>query len=103
VRDLLRRHGFDSRRGIQSAGEADITHDVPGYHIEVKNQEALNIWAALEQAERDAHARDEEALVFFKRNKSRLYMALDAERGVELLRLQAIVGEFIELLERKAT
>lgn len=52
----LRRYGFDARRGQQFAGangDADVV-GVPGFHIEVKRREKLNIEEALQQAERDA-------------------------------------------------
>lgn len=109
MRDLLRKWGFTSRRGVASAGEPDNVHDIPGYHVEVKNVEALNIWAALAQAERDAAARFEqrvlvvpgaeleESIVFFKRNQSKVYAALDAEALLRLLRLEATYHEFKEI------
>ncbi len=100
VRDLLRRWGFEARRGVASAGEPDQVHSIPGYHLEVKNVEALNIWAALAQAERDARA-GENAIVFFKRNGSRIYAALDAEILLPLLRLESTYAEFKEINDAK--
>lgn len=49
---------------------------------EVKCQEALNIWAALQQSE----LRGERPLVVFKRNRSRIYAALPFEHLLELLK-----------------
>jgi len=113
VRDMLRKWGFESRRGIQSAGEADIEHDVPGWHVEVKNDERLSIWAMLAQAERDAKrlfgvkwAKISEALrppmdepvVFFKRNGTKVYAALDAEELLRLKRIEQVTAELIELV-----
>lgn len=104
VRDLFKKWGFNSRRGVASAEEPDNVHDIPGYHVEVKNQEALNIWAALAQAERDAVLQRptgpwvaNKPIVFFKRNQSRVYAALDAEHLLRLLRLEATYHEFKEI------
>lgn len=99
VRDLLRKWGFESRRGIQAAGEPDNVHNIPGYHVEVKNDERLSIWKMLQQAEHDAavRAQGEEPLLFFKRNNTKVYGALDAECLLRLLRLQATYYEFREL------
>jgi hypothetical protein len=59
--------------------------------IEVKNQEALNIWAALKQAEShvEGHIREDGQramlpLLFFKRNRSELYVAMHAARFLEM-------------------
>jgi len=45
--------------------------------IEVKNQESIQIWAALAQAEK--HDSDHPPVLFFRRNRSRLYAALPAD------------------------
>lgn len=53
LRDLF---DIDTHRGQQSRrgqDEADVV-GVDGWHIECKAQEALNVWAAIEQAKRDA-------------------------------------------------
>ncbi len=51
--------------------------------IECKNQESLNIWAALEQAK--GHSEKYPGVVFFRRNRSKLYVALEAEEFVKLV------------------
>jgi len=48
--------------------------------IECKNQEALNIWQALAQAEEHGG----KPIVFFKRNRSDTYVAMKAEDFFEL-------------------
>lgn len=50
--------------------------DLYPYAIECKNQERVNIWASLEQAEANAD-QDEVPLLFFKRNGSKVYVAMD--------------------------
>jgi hypothetical protein len=55
--------------------------------VEVKNQERLGIWDALEQAEENSG--EHQAVLFFKRNRTKFYAALDAEYLVELLQAHA--------------
>ncbi|MEE8607947.1 MAG: hypothetical protein V3S55_10090 [Nitrospiraceae bacterium] len=45
------------------------------FSVECKNQERIQIWAALEQAESHGHA----PLLVFKRNRSRTYATLRVE------------------------
>ena len=99
MRDLLRSFGFESRRGIQSAGEPDQVHSIPGVHVEVKNDERLSIWAMLAQAERDAALMGGEPVLFFKRNGTKIYAAMSAEEYLAAKRVQSIVHEFIELIQ----
>ena len=48
--------------------------------IECKAQEKLNIWKALSQAENHQKCMEHhEPVLFFKRNRSKLYVALDAD------------------------
>jgi hypothetical protein len=54
------------------------------FHVECKAVEALNIWSALEQARRDCPEKKEPA-VFFKRNRTGWYAALDARVFLTLL------------------
>lgn len=57
VRDLIRAHGFDARRGQQFSGSPDspdVVHSIPKVHVEVKRTEAFRLYHALEQAGRDA-------------------------------------------------
>jgi len=49
------------------------------FAIEAKNVEALNIWAALAQAEVNGIKKKAPGVVFFKRANSPLYVALRAE------------------------
>jgi hypothetical protein len=55
------------------------------YAVECKNTEKLNIWSALEQSA--ANAKNAAVpLVFFKRNRSKSYVAMEAEHFFELLK-----------------
>lgn len=87
-KDLLREHGWaDARRGQQRSGvdQADVIGGPPGVHFEVKRVEALNVWAAFEQAERDAPA-GTTPVVAMRRNRSRWLAVLPIEVLLELLR-----------------
>lgn len=66
---ILRKYGFDARRGQQycgTSGDADVV-GLPGVHIECKRVERLNIDAAMEQAVRDARP-GEVPVVVHRRN-----------------------------------
>lgn len=68
----LRAEGFESaRRGQQYSGSetsADVV-GLPGIHIECKRVEKLNIYEAVEQAQRDAGESGELPTVFHRRNR----------------------------------
>ena len=53
------------------------------FSTECKNQEKLNIWSSLEQAE--ANSGKHIPIVIFKRNRSKTYVALEFEKLLELL------------------
>ena len=55
--ELSRLFGCEARRGQQFSGgddSPDVTHSIPGVHIEVKRTEALRLWEAVNQAVEDA-------------------------------------------------
>lgn len=54
--------------------------------IECKNQESLQIWKALEQAQSHKKHELECPVLFFKRNHSNLYVALNANDFIKLMR-----------------
>ena len=53
------------------------------FSVECKNQEKLNIWGALEQAEENSGKHS--PLVIFKRNRSKTYAVLEFDKLLELL------------------
>lgn len=84
---LLRAHGFTARRGQQFSGggdSPDVVHDIPGIHIEVKRTEKLDLYGALEQADRDRPI-SSTAVVFHRKNKRRWVALMDAEDFLGLL------------------
>lgn len=83
---MLREYGYEAERGCQHSGgkdSPDVKCNLLNTHIEAKNVEALNIWKALEQSQRDA-GEDEMPIVVFKRNRSRVYVALPFEDFMKL-------------------
>ena len=58
--------------------------DVIPFDIEAKNQEKLNIWSAINQAEENAKE-NRIPIVVFKRNRSKTYAVIEWERLLELL------------------
>ena len=79
------REDLDSRP-MGSGGEDIImgkqTREVFPYSIECKNQEAVNVWKAYEQAE--SNCKGYEPLVVIKRNRTKPLVLLDAEYFVRL-------------------
>ena len=53
------------------------------FSVECKNQEKLNIWEALDQAE--GNSGKHTPLVIFKRNRSKIYAVLEFEELLKLL------------------
>lgn len=93
--NYYKERGFETRRTapLQAAGLCDAADvsGVAGFHIEVKRQEALNIWKALEQAERDA-ADGVIPTVHFRRNRSQWYVALPLEDFVRMIPVHGVIG-----------
>ena len=92
VRDLILEkfdlHPDDVRGAIMGESGEDIrlAHSARKkfpFSVECKNQEKLNIWSSLEQAEDNAS--DYTPLLIFKRNRSKTYVTLSLEDFLELL------------------
>lgn len=77
---ICRDHGYDARRGQQfcgTDGSADVV-GVPGFHMEIKRVQALNIHAAMSQSESDA--RDGEIpIVAHRKNGTPWLVTMKAE------------------------
>ena len=57
--------------------------DIIPYSFECKNQERLNIWESLTQAEDNCN--DYTAAVVFKRNRTNTYIALELEEFLKII------------------
>ena len=53
------------------------------YSFECKNQEKLNIWDSLKQAEENSGVYD--PVLIFKRNRSKTYSVINIEKFIELI------------------
>tara|TARA_R110000765_G_scaffold136938_1_gene236334 strand:+ start:316 stop:657 length:342 start_codon:yes stop_codon:yes gene_type:complete len=53
------------------------------FSVECKNQESLNIWSAIEQAENNSG--NHTPLVIFKRNRTKTYAVLEFDKLLKLL------------------
>jgi len=53
------------------------------YSFECKNQEALNIWSSLEQAE--TNSGDYDPVLIFKRNRTKTYAVINIDKFIELI------------------
>ena len=56
------------------------------YSVECKNQEKISIWKELQQTESDTKERDLIPLLVFKRNRSKVYCALEFETFLKLIK-----------------
>lgn len=82
-------HPDDVKSAIMGESGEDIklspaARNLFPYSVEAKNQEKLNIWSALEQAEENKKE-NTTPILFFKRNRSKLYVAFEAEHLFNLL------------------
>ena len=57
--------------------------DLIPYSFECKNQERLNIWESLSQAE--GNSNDRIPVLVFKRNRTKTYVAIDLEAFLQLI------------------
>ena len=88
---LVETLGLDSEdlesRPMGSQGEDIIlgrqSREVFPFSIECKNQEAVNVWKAYEQA--SENCKGYEPLVVIKRNRTKPLVVMDAQKFVELL------------------
>lgn len=100
--NVLKKHGFKTRRGQQfcgSNGDADVV-GVPGIHIECKRVEALNIHKAIEQAKNDAQ-KGEIPTVFHRKNRTGWLVTMQLEDWIGMYKKsqQEEKIEYVEVLD----
>lgn len=91
---VLRSAGFEARRAQQfcgAAGDEDITHSIPGVHIECKRVEKLNVLAAYKQAKGDA-APNKLPLVMHRCNRSPWMVTLSLDDFLALLKADDLIS-----------
>ena len=82
---ILKKHGYDTRRGQQFAGingDADVV-GLPHIHLEIKRVEKLNIDEALSQSIRDAKD-DEIPVVMHRKNRTEWKITMRLEDWIEM-------------------
>jgi hypothetical protein len=94
VRDVLLEHFSDKLEpdDIRTAIMGETGEDIKlspaarrliPYSFECKNQEKLNIWSSLEQAEENSG--DYPPVLIFKRNRSKTYVTIELEEFMKLI------------------
>ena len=94
VRDVLLEHFSDELEpdDIRAAIMGETGEDIKlspaarrliPYSFECKNQEKLNIWSSLEQAEENSG--DYPPVLIFKRNRSKTYVTVELEEFMKLI------------------
>lgn len=84
---LLKKYGYDCRRGQQycgANGDADVV-GIPGLHIECKRVEKLNLDDAMEQSIHDAKD-GEIPVVMHRKNRKPWKVTLELDNFMELLK-----------------
>lgn len=84
---LLKKYGYDCRRGQQYCGvngDADVV-GIPGLHIECKRVEKLNLDDAMEQSIHDAKD-GEIPVVMHRKNRKPWKVTLELDNFMELLK-----------------
>lgn len=86
IAKYLRDHGYDAHRGQQYKGGADSPDvtGIPGYHIEVKRVERLDLNAAMEQSIRDAG--DDIPIVVHRRDRDYWKVTMRLDDFMQLIR-----------------
>lgn len=91
VARILTHAGFPATRNARNGISAeDVAHAIPGYWIEVKRKERLDLWMCLAQADDGADGATgleviEPALIF-RRNRSPWYVAIPLDNWLDLLK-----------------
>lgn len=78
VANILKDRGFPARRGQQFSGlqgDADVVGGPPGYHLECKAVERLDLYGAYEQSCRDARE-GEVPVVVHKKNRKPILITM---------------------------
>lgn len=91
---ILREHGYEARRGQQfcgANGDADVV-GLPGYHIECKRVEKLNLEAAIEQSKRDAR-QGEIPIVVHRKNRQEWQVTISLEAFLKIIQAKEEASE----------
>lgn len=93
IANILKKEGYETRRGQQFsglAGDADVV-GLPNIHIEVKRTEKFSLYAAMEQAKRDAKEGCLPA-VFHRKNRENWVVVMELDDWLQLYQGKVIDG-----------
>lgn len=85
--NILKSYGFDTRRGQQycgSNGDADVV-GLPGYHIECKRVESLNLSKAMQQSINDSKE-GEIPIVVHRKNREKWNVTISLDDFIKLIK-----------------
>lgn len=87
---ILNRHGYDTRPGVPCSfgSEPDLV-GLPGIHAELKRREAVDISAALRQAQEDAEYFGGVPVLFCRGNREAWRVVMGLEDWLQLYRAYA--------------
>ena len=69
------------------------------YSFECKNQERLNLWKSLEQAE--SNSEDRNPVLIFKKNRSKVYVALEFDHFIDMIEKRRIDESTVNSSEKE--
>lgn len=95
LRDKLREHGFQARRGQQFSGangDPDVVCPELPLHWESKGVQNLNVWKAYAQAQRDAKEGLYPVVAHTKNHAGRFLVTLDLDHFLEIMRHSDLVN-----------
>ena len=98
----LQEYGYEARRSVQyngKDGQADVV-GLPHIHVEVKRVEKLNLYNAMEQAQRDAKGDDSPA-VFHRKNRSNWLVTMELDDFMKFYKGYENNNRLVEALGNK--
>ena len=99
----LKEYGYDAKRSVQyngKDGQADVI-GLPHIHVEVKRQERLNIYDAIDQAKRDAKNGDKPA-VFHRKNRCNWLVTMELDEFMAIFKEYETAQRLREYVEQRS-
>ncbi len=88
VAHILQEHGYDARRTAQYCGNTGDASDVvgiPGYHVEVKYQERMELYKWYAQAVNDSEKSGDVPIVVHRQSRKPWLVSLSLEDFLKIL------------------
>jgi len=87
VAELMRKYGFEARRGQQFKGtkdSPDIIHNMGNFYVEVKRTQAFSLYPVLEQAAEEG-GDESRPIVFHRKNDKPWVVVVYADEFLDLM------------------